>query len=125
MFLQFTIAGIRFELNWEGARLEEDPSRTFYQGFFSTAQHRPLALQPEVVVRLRVHCGELPEKRRDTRAFDAVTNPWRLFRANGHDFFEVFAPPPPHPTVQLALMTHDFRQGEVFRRPEKTIPGPV
>jgi len=120
--LHLNIAGITFDLRWEGARLEDEVALEFYQGFLCTAHHSPRANQHDV--RLRVHCGELPEVKPDALIFDAVANRWRLFRANGHAVFEVFDTAAPHPTVQLAVMRPDFRQGEVFRRPEKDVPEP-
>src|SRR2546428_115100 len=120
--LQLTIAGIRFDLSWEGARLEEEPSLTFYQGFLSNGDRGSRAAQIEV--RLRVHCGELPEVKPDALIFDALPNLWRLFHLNGQHVMEFFDSKPPHPRKQLAVMTPDFSQGEVFRRPDKTVPEP-
>jgi hypothetical protein len=59
--------------------------------------------------------------RPDVLIFDAVTNHWRLFRANGRDVFEIFDTMPPHPTVQLAVMRPDFSTGELYRRPDASI----
>ena len=120
--LQLTIAGIRFDLSWEGARLEDEPSLTFYLGFLSNGDRGSRAAQIEV--RLRVHCGELPEVKPEALIFDARSNLWRLFRLNGQYVMEFFDTKPPHPRIQLAVMTPDFSQGEVFRRPDKTVPEP-
>src|SRR5712692_1828976 len=121
--LQLAIAVIGFELTWAGARLldaAEDPVRQRYERFVLNGPHR-LRATP-VTVRLHVHCGELPHLKPDALFFDAVPNHWRLFRANGHDVFEVFDTLPPHPTVQLAVMRPDFRTGEIYRRLEPSSP---
>jgi len=111
--LQFSIAGIGIELTWEGARLAGESSRNFYDEFASRGP---------VDVRLQVHCGKLPRLKPDALIFDAVNSRWRLHRLDGRYLFEIFSTKPPHPRVQLALMTPDFRQGEVFRRPDQSFP---
>jgi len=120
MSLQFAIAGIGFHLSWEGTRLEDEPMLKFYEGFRSDGERRSRATQ--INVRLYLHYGELPEVNPHALLFDAVPNHWRLFRANGHDVFEIFDAMPPHPRRQLALMTSDFRKGEVFCKPEMDLP---
>ncbi len=119
--LQVTIAGIVMDLTWEGARMLEEPSLMFYQGFLSNGQYT----DPEV--RLHLHCGTLPDVKPETMIFDAVANNlWRLFLANGrsdgrfvYEFFNTMAP---HPPVQLAFLTPDFRSGEIYRRLDETYP---
>ena len=121
--LQVTIAGIRFDLSWEGAPLVEDEDRLkFYQGFLSNGDQRSQATQ--INVRLRVHCGELPEVKPDALIFDAFTNRWRAFLLNGQYVFEFFDTTPPHPRVQLALMAPDLRFGNVYLRATETTRGP-
>src|SRR2546425_2946888 len=118
--LQVTIADIRFDLSWEGAPMVEDEDTLkFYQGFLSNGQRGA-----SVTSRVQVHCGDLPEVKPDSLIFDALPNLWRLFHRNGQHFMEFFHTKPPHPRVQLALMTPDFSQGEVFRRPDKIVPEP-
>src|SRR2546425_1303994 len=51
------IAGIGFDLRWEGARLEDEPALRLYQEFLSTAQHRPGVIQSDV--RSEEHTSEL------------------------------------------------------------------
>ena len=103
---QLAIAGIGIELTWAGARLldaAEEPARQLYEERFVSNGHRRRRAT-QTTVRLHVHCGELPNLTPDALIFDAVPNHWRLFRANGHDVFEVFDTLPPHPTVQLAVI---------------------
>ncbi len=121
---QLAIAGIGIELTWAGARLldaAEEPARQLYEERFVSNGHRRRRAT-QTTVRLHVHCGELPNLTPDALIFDATPNHWRLFRANGHDVFEVFDTLPPHPTVQLAVMRPDFRTGEIYRRPEPSSP---
>jgi len=121
---QLAIAGIGIELTWAGARLldaAEEPARQLYEERFVSNGHRRRRAT-QTTVRRHVHCGELPNLTPDALIFDATPNHWRLFRANGHDVFEVFDTLPPHPTVQLAVMRPDFRTGEIYRRPEPSSP---
>jgi hypothetical protein len=118
--LQLAIAGIGFDLSWEDIHWEHEESLKFYQGFLSNGDRRSRATQ--INVRLHVHCGMLHKVKPDALLFDAVTNHWRLFRANGHEIFEIFDTIPPHPTVQLAVMRPDFKSGELYLRPEKYAP---
>jgi hypothetical protein len=111
--LQLTIAGIGIELTWEGARPADEASWQYYHGFLSNGH-------PDV--RLQVHCGELPRVKPGTMLFDAVQNHWQLSRLNGGYLLEVFDTRPPHPKIQLAYLTADFRSGEVHRRPDTTVP---
>jgi hypothetical protein len=119
--LHLSIADIGVELSWQGARLVKEPSQKFFRGFLSNGHHR------RVDVQLQLHCGRLPDLKPDAMIFDAVNdNHWRLFSANGRYagryVFEFFAPKPPHRRVQLACMTPDFSAGEVYRRPDTSIP---
>jgi hypothetical protein len=121
--LQLTIAGIGIELTWAGGRPmdeAEEPARQPYARFVSNGHRGRRATQ--VNVRLHVHCGELPNLTPDALVFDAVSNHWRLFHANGHEVFEVFDTMPPHLTVQLAVMRPGFRTGDLYRRPEPSSP---
>jgi hypothetical protein len=117
--LQLTIAGIGIELTWHDARLAKESTWKFYEEFLSNGHHSlPAALD----VHIQVHCGKFPDVERGSLLFDAVTNHWRLFRANGDYVFEVFDTLPPHPTVQLAVMWPDFSTGELYRRPDPSVP---
>jgi hypothetical protein len=120
--MRFNIAGIGFELSWEGARLEDEPGLKFYQEFLSTAHHRPRVSHLDV--RLQVHCGELPAVNPDALLFDAAPNRWRLYRLNGQYLLEFLYAMPPHPKIQLAEMASDFRSGVIHRRPDRAAPSP-
>jgi len=111
--LRLNIAGIGFDLRWEGARLEDEPALRLYQEFLSTAQHRPGVIQSDV--HLRLHCGALPEVEPDALLFDATPNRWRLYRVDGRYLFEFLYTMPPHPRVQLAEMASDFGSGVIRR----------
>jgi len=118
--LQVTIAGIKINLTWEGARWLKEPSLKLYEGFLSTGHHT----DPDV--RLHLHCGPLPDVEPEAMIFDAVANNlWRLFLANGRSdgryVFEFLNTMAPHPSVQLAFLTPDFRSGEIYRRPDESL----
>lgn len=112
--LQLRIAEIGIELRWEGAQRVEEATNKFYRGFVSNGH---------ADVRLQVHCGELPRMRPEAMIFDAVQNHWQLSRLDGQYLFEIFDTLPPHEKIQLACMGPDFRAGEVYLQPEKTVPG--
>ncbi len=120
--LRLRIAGIGIELTWEGAHLAEELSRKFYEPFLSNGHARRMD------VRLEVHCGELPHLKSGGLLFDGGDNRWRLFHANGRNsgryVFEIFDPEPPHAPVQHALLAPDFRSGQIYRRPDTTLPCP-
>jgi hypothetical protein len=119
--LQFNIAGIGIDLTWQGGRMTKEPMWIFYEGFLSNG---PRSALPTQDVHLQVHCGELPDVKRESLIFDGATNHWRLFHTNRRYVFEIFHTRPPHPQVQLAVMTPDFLSGEVFLRAEKTARRP-
>ena len=114
--LQLRIAGLGIELTWEDAQMAEGATWKFYRQFISNGR---------VDVRLEVRCGELPRLRPESRIFNAAENYWQLSRVDGRFLFEVFDPKPPHPKVQVASVTPDFRAGEVYRVPEKAAPSPT
>jgi len=116
--LCLSIAGIGFELAWAGAPPAQERSLKFYREFLSDRDHS--SGENEINVRLRVHCGELPNLERETSIFDAVANHWRLFRSNGHAVFEMFHTLPPHPLMQVSMMAPDFSSGDVYVRPRKS-----
>lgn len=111
--LQLRIGEIGIELTWEGAQRVEEASHKFYRGFVCNGH---------VDVRLQVHCGELPRMRPGAMIFDAVQNHWQLSRLDGQYLFGIFDTLPPHSKIQLACTEPDFRAGEVYLQPEKTVP---
>ena len=122
--LLLSIGGIGIELKWKAPPLAKEAHQVFYPAFLSNSYHRPRATRraSPIDVRLQVHWGELPDLTPESMIFDAVSNHWRLFRANGHKVFEIFDTMPPHPTVQFAVMGPDLRSGDLYLRPEATTP---
>jgi hypothetical protein len=120
--LQLSIAGIGIELTWEGTWLAEEPTWKFYEAFVAKGHQPPHAGRLDA--RWRVHCGKLPTLKADGMIFDARPNRWRLFRSSARYALEVFSTTPPHPRTQLAVMSSDFRAGEVHIRPDGPSPNP-
>ena len=110
--LCLNIAGLSFELTWEGARLADEPTWKFYEPFAVNGYGSAPIGWP--ACRLRVHCGEPLDLPAKGVIFDARPNHWRLLQSGARYVFEIFAAEAPHPRTHLALMSSDFREGEVY-----------
>jgi len=109
--LQLKIAGVRLELHWKGAAPTEECTWPFYQPFVEAAE---ASSRGPVDTRLHVHCAEPPTLGGARLVFDARPNHWRLTSSGDRYAFEVFSTKPPHTRRQVAVMSSDFRAGDVY-----------
>ena len=118
--LQLKIAGVRIDLRWDGVAPAPECTWPFYQPFVEAAK---VSGRGPVDTRLRVRCADPPTLGGARLVFDARPNCWRLTSSGDHYAFEVFSTKPPHTRRQLAVMSSDFRAGDVYVARERRAAG--
>jgi len=121
--LSLEIAGVGIQLAWNGGSIAQECTWPFYEPFLRSASES--SRNARRCARLRVLCGEVPDVAFDELIFDARSNHWRLHRSHGRYAFEIFSTSPPHPRTLLALMSADFRTGDIYMEPERDAVAPA